>query len=307
MWLFIFLGLAVPLTALSCARVLRHRKLCPRDRPGSADRGPLTLYEAAYLHRGRPGVAEVALTGLHLAGLLSVGDDGRPSPIPAEPGTPTDPVQSAALEILTTAKPLHLDELRGLVGDCPAATEVEEALVGRGLAIDPRLRKRAERTGLALVLTAATIGPVTVVACFADSLSGQGNGARPLGAFLVLALVTVVISRFAEPIPAGAHATPVGRRRGRETSVDETWAPRLAPGVAAPAALVRVAREGLSRHDSSAPLAAHLSAIELARPRRRGSNGSNRSRGSDSFDGSGCGADAGCGNGAGCGGGGGGT
>ncbi|MFI5619934.1 TIGR04222 domain-containing membrane protein [Streptomyces sp. NPDC051567] len=291
--------MAVPLLGLASAHVPLHRRLYPRDRPERADRAPLTLYEAAYLHRGRPGVAEVALTALHLAGRLPAEDEDRPSPgrSPAGAAPPDDPLQAAALGLLATTALPHLDGLRILLAHSPAVTAVEDALVGRGLAVDPRLRRRVRRVELARVLSLVAVGPMTVAACWADTLGGQGNGSRPLVAFLTLVLVTVVLSRFSGPARPEVHATETGRRRGRETSVDETWAPWLAPGVPIPAAasdtLVRVAREGVSRHDGSAPLAARLSPLGPARPPTRRSGAS----GFSGTSGAGCGSGGGCGGG----------
>ncbi|MFD9337329.1 TIGR04222 domain-containing membrane protein [Streptomyces sp. NPDC060028] len=274
MWVFIFAGAGAPLLGVSLARVWLYRRLYPRDRPHRpdqrADSGPLGLYEAAYLDRGRRGIAEVALCALYLGGRLRVGDadDGR---VTAVRGcNAPDPVQAAALALLTSTPHPRAQEFEARVADCPAAVEVERTLVGRGLAVDPRRRGRTEnaelgQTACLLVAVLATVG-----ACVADSATGQGAGLRPFLAFTVLGVVTGLVSLLAGPVLPHRHATAAGRRRGREAAADGTWAPPLPPGTPAGArcALTAVARNGLDSAAAHglAPLAARLRPRPAPRP-----------------------------------------
>ncbi|MEV6952971.1 TIGR04222 domain-containing membrane protein [Streptomyces sp. NPDC051183] len=273
MWVFIFTGAGVPLLGVSLARVWLYRRLYPQDRTGRTDRsghpdsGPIGLYEAAYLERGRRGVAEVALCALHLGGSLTVAADGRVTAVRAAPepngdGPGRDPVQAAALALLGGEAPPHAATFRTGVGDCPAAVEVERSLVGRGLAVDPRRRERAENAELAQAVCVLVAVLATVAACIVDSATGQGTGLRPFLAFTVLGTVTGLVSLFAGTVRSDRHATAAGLRRSREAAADETWAPPLPSGVpaAARAALTAVARNGPGSGGvhGLAPLTAHL-------------------------------------------------
>ncbi|MFG2987044.1 TIGR04222 domain-containing membrane protein [Streptomyces sp. NPDC048258] len=252
MWVFIFLGAGVPLLAATVVRVLLHRGL--RERVASGP--PATLYEAAHLHGGRQYVAELALTALHLAGLLSVGADGRAHrgpgrPEPAAADAAIDPVQTAALGFLDGEDdgddPPHLAALRTLTADSPAALAVETAL-GPVRERRRRRQRQAEWADTAQAALARTAGLATLAACVTDSARGGGLGLRPLLAFTALGVVTGLLSLLCGP--------------PREPSAPTGVPPCLVPGVPLPAeaaaTLTRVARAGVSRHDGSAPLAAHL-------------------------------------------------
>ncbi|KJY47556.1 hypothetical protein VR46_02855 [Streptomyces sp. NRRL S-444] len=231
MWVYIFLGSAPPLLGVTLTRILLQRGPDPADR---ADTEVLGLYEAAYLDGGRQRVAEVALTTLHLAGMLPVGADGRPGAGVRRNPPPADPVQAEALRRAAGSPAPHV------------------GLAARGLAVDPGRRERAARAQLVQQVLLALAVLATVAACAVDSAAGEGNGLGPFLAFAALGTVTGLGTLVAGPVPD--HATAAGRRRHDEVSADGAWSPRIPwplPGAPVPAEarsmLVEVARHGLSR------------------------------------------------------------
>ncbi|WP_327361483.1 TIGR04222 domain-containing membrane protein [Streptomyces sp. NBC_01296] len=250
MWVYIFLGSAVPLLGATFARIPLQRGLDPE---GRADTGALGLYEAAYLAGGRQRVAEVALTALHLAGMLPVGADGRVGAGVREEPAPADPVQADALRRAGGSPAPRVDRLGKLVAASPATAAVGKGLAARGLAVDPGRRERAARTQVVQQVLVALAVPATVAACAVESATGEGDGLGPFLAFAALGAVTGLTGLFAGPVPD--HATATGRRRSREVSADETRPPPHipwpVPDAPVPAevrsALVEVVRHGISR------------------------------------------------------------
>ncbi|WP_405700636.1 TIGR04222 domain-containing membrane protein [Streptomyces sp. NBC_00069] len=249
MWVYIFLGSAVPLLGATFARIPLQRGLDPE---GRADTGALGLYEAAYLAGGRQRVAEVALTALHLAGMLPVGADGRVGAGVREEPAPADPVQADALRRAAGSPAPRVDRLGKLVAASPATAAVGKGLAARGLAVDPGRRERAARTQVVQQVLVALAVLATVAACAVESATGEGDGLGPFLAFAALGAVTGLTGLFAGPVPD--HATATGRRRSREVSADETRPPHIpwpVPDAPVPvevrSALVEVVRHGISR------------------------------------------------------------
>ncbi|WP_328620155.1 TIGR04222 domain-containing membrane protein [Streptomyces sp. NBC_00354] len=249
MWVYIFLGSAVPLLTVTLARIPLQRGLDPE---GRADTGALGLHEAAYLDGGPQRVAEVALTALHLAGMLPVNADGRVGAGVREQPPPADPVQVDALRRAAGSPASRVDRLGELVAASPATAAVGTDLAARGLAVAPGSRERATRTQAAQQVLLALAVPATVAACAVDSATGKGNGLGPFLAFAALGAVTGLATLFAGPVPG--HATAAGRRRSLEVFADGTWSPRIpwpVAGTPVPAgarsALIEVVRHGISR------------------------------------------------------------
>ncbi|MER5730335.1 TIGR04222 domain-containing membrane protein [Streptomyces sp. NPDC002138] len=264
MWVFIFAGAGAPLLGVSLARVRLYRGLYPRDRPDRrADGAPLGLYEAAYLERGRRGVAELALCALYLGGRLTVDDDGRIAVVRGAGGPEDpDPVQAAVLVPPAGTPPPHAREVAARVADGTAVADVERRLVERGLAVDPRRRGRTESAELGQTVCLLVAMLATVAACITESATGQGTGLRPFLAFAALGVVTGLVTLLAGPVIPHRHATAAGQRRARDAAADGRWAPPLPPGALTGTrhALTGVARDGpgSAAAPALAPLAAHL-------------------------------------------------
>ncbi|MFF5971392.1 TIGR04222 domain-containing membrane protein [Streptomyces sp. NPDC012769] len=178
-----------------------------RGRTGRGPGGPVQdRYEAAFLNGGPARVVDTALAALHGDGRVVVGGPGIVQVIRP---TAHDPVERAVFQELSAAPHGALAPLRYAVMRHPAVQEIGDGLAGRGLIMEPRVRRSALSWSTALGILALISLPFSLILTVADLME---SGPRlPFIVKVLPVLVGVMVAAVLCATAAKRRVTPAGQ------------------------------------------------------------------------------------------------